>query len=1055
MAINSLLAEHDLNSVQRCAVDHLGLGVVVGAPGSGKTTAALWRVFRRVQQSMESLAADGLRLGASDAMGQPPVLLWCADRHKASRARDTLVAALAQPVRRALAMTVHSWAFGVLRSHAASEGMVAPVLISGPEQDARLAELLVGHSVGDGRDPLWPRALHDALGCVGFRDELRDFLMRCAEYGLTPADVADVGRQADRPEWVSAASVYAEYLETTALSGQPAFDNAALLTAAADVIAESAAPQVLLGGVRDVVIDDAQELSAGAIRLVRLLVEHGVNVTMFGDPDASTLGFRGADPGVWLAEQRWAPASAPVQRLVLPVRYTADDSLTALAQRCAQHIGVQGTHEHRLAVAGAPHQAQVSAPLFRSQSHEFAGAAEVLRTSYAAGVSWSRMAVVVRSGAAVASVQSALRTHGIPVDAAATHTALRDFYAVQLMRTLSDVVAKGTTVTTDAMDRLLISDVCQFDPLHVGLLRDFAEKLLPLHEHTDAVVALVLSTHELPDSPLFAPVRTLRRIIAGAQGAQQAQAGPHQVLWQLWSGARVAERWRQEALGGGRLADRADESLDAMMALFDAAARYADDRPGSELAGFWRHLDAQHIASDTLADSAAGFPAVTVGTPSVVAGRHFHTVVVLGVQEGLWPNPSIRDSLLGAAELADIMRGRQEVGQRHERVVRQQILTDEVRMFLVATSRATHVLSVSAVADDTVQPSGLHALVVEDNNDAADEPAVAVATPHHMCSPYVFVAWLRGQLTSAVLAHDPVATQRFAQHMSALDQAGVRGADPKTWWRPIAVPSWQRVPDGELVRVSPSKVQAATECPLRWFLQTNNLGRGSSLSSRVGTLVHKIAADYPQGPREQVMAALDELWPTLNMPESWWSVVEYERVKKMLAHWCGYLAGCSREVVAVEEVVAAPVRGGYVAGAVDRLEQDKNGLLYVVDLKTGSSAVTKEDAQVHPQLGVYQAAIRAGGHPAGTATGGAELVFVGTKNKSVARRGQDALAEDGSFVDAVMDEAVAVMRAGSYVPVPSSMCRSCEFRASCPTTAQGVAGQYAVGASSGVELLEQ
>ena len=64
-------------------------------------------------------------------------------------------------------------------------------------------------------------------------------------------------------------------------------------------------------------------------------------------------------------------------------------------------------------------------------------------------------------------------------------------------------------------------------------------------------------------------------------------------------------------------------------------------------------------------------------------------------------------------------------------------------------------------------------------------------------------------------------------------------------------------------------------------------------------------------------------------------------------------------------------------GRVDRLERDDAGRLVVVDVKTGKSPVTKDDAQRHAQLAMYQLAIAEGLLPQGDTPGGGRLVYLG------------------------------------------------------------------------------
>ena len=59
------------------------------------------------------------------------------------------------------------------------------------------------------------------------------------------------------------------------------------------------------------------------------------------------------------------------------------------------------------------------------------------------------------------------------------------------------------------------------------------------------------------------------------------------------------------------------------------------------------------------------------------------------------------------------------------------------------------------------------------------------------------------------------------------------------------------------------------------------------------------------------------------------------------------------------------------------METDEAGLVYVVDFKTGKNVPTKNEAQEHPQLAVYQLVVREGAiQGVSNESGGAELVFL-------------------------------------------------------------------------------
>src|SRR5665648_797670 len=198
----------DPDADQARAIGHRGGALLVrGAAGTGKTVTALRIVADRV---------DG-------GLSTDDVLLLAPTRRAAARLRDELSGHLRRTTGSPVVRTASSAAFAVLRARAALLGEPPPTLITGPEQDLVLADLLAGHAAGDGAPVRWPATVPaDATGLRAFRDELRDLLMRVAERGLGPADLARLGDRHGRPEWVAAATVYAEYLDVCLLrTGTP------------------------------------------------------------------------------------------------------------------------------------------------------------------------------------------------------------------------------------------------------------------------------------------------------------------------------------------------------------------------------------------------------------------------------------------------------------------------------------------------------------------------------------------------------------------------------------------------------------------------------------------------------------------------------------------------------------------------------------------------------------------------------------------------------------------------------------------------------------------
>ncbi len=183
---------------------------------------------------------------AAVAAGLDPhdVLVLAPSRRAAADLRDRLSARLRATSSRPLVQTAAAAAFAVLRARATHLGEAPPTLVSGAEQDLMLGELLAGHAAGEGVPLAWPAEVRaDVLGLRPFRDELRDVLMRAAERGLRPADLAELGERHSRPAWVSAARLYEEYLDVVELrSGTPdlgaRLDPAIVVDEAAQALAD-------------------------------------------------------------------------------------------------------------------------------------------------------------------------------------------------------------------------------------------------------------------------------------------------------------------------------------------------------------------------------------------------------------------------------------------------------------------------------------------------------------------------------------------------------------------------------------------------------------------------------------------------------------------------------------------------------------------------------------------------------------------------------------------------------------------------------------------------
>ncbi|WP_460890365.1 ATP-dependent helicase [Promicromonospora xylanilytica] len=1051
--------------------------LVLGAPGSGKTTVTC-------EVAVRALAA-----------GTRPerVLVLASSRRAAARLRDEVAARAGRTVGAPMVRTASSAAFAVLHKRAAALELPTPTLVSGPEQDLVLAELLAGHVAGEGRPLALPAGLpEESLGLRGLRQELRDLLMRAAERGLGPVELDEMGRANDRPEWVMAAQIYEEYLDTMALrlatpDAGPRYDPAVVIDEAAESLRswEDEVPGTARPTWDLVVVDDYQEATAATVRLLRVLHDDGARLVLLSDPDSAVQTFRGAAPG--LTGRAAAPAGPgrafgafDAETVVLGTAWRQSPELRAVTRAVTNRIPVSASALHRRATAWTPDPEPepsaesepsaepvpaVQVAVLSGAAQEAAWIARELRAEHLLrGTPWERMAVIARSGTRLGALRRELVSASVPVALLGSDLPLRDEPAVAPLLaavktcagaprgSLEALIAEELDGDDAVLDPetaalLLVSPIGGLDAVALRRLRRAlrADELTAGGGRTsDALLVEVLADPAraalLPPQVRRGPLAVARVLAAGREAAGEPGATAQTVLWAVWAATGLAERWSAAALTGGPAGLRADRDLDAVLALFRAAETFVDRMPGAPVAAFVDYLASQDLPADSLAASAQGAGAVEALTPPGAAGREWDVVIVAGVQDGVWPDLRLRDSLLGSQALVELIAGRSEDGRVVGSEARRQVLTDELRAFAVAVSRARRRLLVTAVEDTEEAPSVFCDLVSprDDGGDGPDPRRAPVGPPLDLRG---VVAAARSELVRAA-AVSASAEQPAAALLADLSAAGVAEADPSTWYGVAGVssevPLWGAQ---DTVTVSPSKVETVTTCALRWAFESAGGTKPDATHQTLGTLLHSIAQSHPKGSLTDLKKELDRRWPELALPDGWPSLQLRKRAERMVERLADYLAD-SGEPLLVEADFDLQVGRARLRGQVDRVEDAGDGGVTVADLKTGKSAASKEKAAENPQLGAYQLAVEQGALdlPDGTVSKGASLVYVGTETVSASVRNQPALVSDpdgNSWARDTVEGAAATMAAAEFAARNNDLCEMCAVRRSCPLQPEG------------------
>jgi len=1042
-----------------------GLVRVLGGPGTGKSSLLIDVAAARIGAGADPESV--LLLTGSGRIGAPARSALTTTLLRSQRAGRSHWPVIREP----LVRSVHSYAFAVLRLAAQRAGGPPPRLVTSAEQDAVIAELLAGE-LADGPDPTtpWPAELRAALGTAGFAAELRELLTRCAERGVDPHQLERVGRLSGRPEWSAAgrfASRYEQVMLLRAAVGTaapqattPAVGAAELVGAALEAFA--ADPELLAAErarIGVLLVDDAQQLDPQAALLVRVLAA-GADLTLLaGDPAQAVFGFRGAEPAALLGGDATLSVTLTTSYRCAPAVARA---VAAIGSRLPGRCDIDGTGDD---------PGSVVVKLAASAGAEAALIADALRRAHLVdGVPWSQMVVIVRSvPRAAAGLPHALARAGVPVAPSAVSGPLAAQPAAQALLTVLAAAAEG--LTAERALTLLTGPIGRVDPVSLRQLRRSLRRASTNRSAQDfddlLVDAVTGSSRARLTAAQGRPLQRVRAVLDAAAGSHRRGQDPRDTLWAAWHRSGLQRRWLTACERGGPVGVQAGRDLDAVTALFDATDRYLSCTAGASLPGLIDHLSAQQLSAAG-ADPTAPGEQVAVLSAHAALGHEWDLVVIAGLQEGLWPNTIPRGGVLGTQRLLDVLDGVSGTAS-----MRAPLLAEERRLLVAALGRARKRLLVTAIdgeangEGEASMPSPFFAEIAHCAAGAADAAVADAGDLLHAASPRLqsplkpvtaprvlsttaVVGRLRGVVCAPQGTVSDSVRARAAKQLARLAAAGVPGADPAGWYgmSPVSTtePMWSRADHTDhIVTLTPSSLQTLTDCPLRWLAERHGGTDPRDLGSTVGSLLHALIAE-PAGGESQLMAALQRAWQHLPFESRWYSANELARHQAMLETFLEWRARTRGELteIGVEVDVDGVLdgRGGVTVrlrGRVDRIERDGAGRLVIVDVKTGKTPVSKDDAQRHAQLAAYQLAVAEGLVADGDEPGGGRLVYLGrTGSAGAVERQQDPLTPEAriQWRDRVREAADAT--AGpQFVARINDGCGHCPLRPSCPAHAGG------------------
>jgi superfamily I DNA/RNA helicase/RecB family exonuclease len=960
-----------------------GAQLIVAGPGTGKTEFLVQRVAHIVD---------------SGRARRDQILVLTFSRRASADMRRRVGAALGGSGVPVDASTFHSLALRLLEAGNAGD---RPIPLTPPEQVTLVGDLLAEE------DPdSWPVSYRGILDTRGFASEIADFLTRCSERLLSPADLAQLAES--RADWRGIPGLFLRYRQ--ALDGLGRTDYGTLLVSAVEML-DTSRGQELAAGFRYVIVDEYQDTSPAQAELAGLLGRTHGNLTVAGDPYQSIYSFRGAE---LRNIAQFADRHPDLTRIVLDQSLRVPAEILDAALRVVSSGELPGSAGP---VHPAEHRGRVEAYVFDQETAEADWIArEVEHVIRVEGIKPSAIAVLVRSKRELINELSrALDRRSVPHDS--PDSRLVDHPAVRVFDDLARVASlegngraptPGERADVDrAMRRILLGPL-----VSLGLGAERA--LLRERRRTGASWAGVIAT-ELPNRADLAELLD----DSGWATSMPATDG----FWEAWNRLHGIDRLVADP-------DRRLWRL-AISAFAQVLTRQAERDEKVSLARFFEMTQDEGFESEPLLAYRGDEDRVTLTTLHQSKGLEFDVVFIANAVEGVFPDlrrsrRMLRPELLSPERMTDPSAQHLFQVQEEMRLAYTAMTRARLRVIWTATGagvdQGEHRPSRFLVAASGAASLSELGRPVDDDRAPVTVKESEVAMRRALFDPEVGTA------------------RRLAS-------ARVLGSPPEKWWQPAAfagvrAPGPDQPIIGDGFRLSPSQADSYATCPRRYALERRlRLGDAGSPYAQFGTLVHSameraetdvVGTGETHAKLDDALSHLRSVWaeeadfgtPELNA--AWLKQAEMA-MTRLYESW----PSPDGLPIGLEMKIDSIIDGTTWVGLIDRLERTPGGLK-VVDYKTTKSPPTIEDSKSSIQLAFYAGSVERSLNEPVIA---AEMWFPRTDAKKITTRSLDI--DRLPDLETEMIEITRSIRAEDWEPRVGDGCKNCGFKKSCPAWPEG------------------
>ena len=963
-----------------------GPQLVVAGPGAGKTEFLVRRVAHLVDESRVPGSA---------------ILALTFSRRAAAGLDRRIGAATRSPAGGVGASTFHSFAYRLLELHApqAFGWNEMPAILTGPEQVELVSELLADDPVAP-----WPAAFKDLLTTRTLAEEVTEFILRVRERMLDSGEVRR--RCAEREDWRALPRFVARY--DRALQHLNRIDYGTLLNRAVEVMEDRSAREEIGRQYRYLLVDEYQDTTLAQATLLRALTERDGNLTAAADPYQSIYAFRGAELSnvTRFAEDFGRPGGDRVRRWVLGTSFRVPARILRAAERLTAGVELPGVAGP---VAPAPHPGRVDLHVFDQESEESEWiASEAARLHIEQEVPYRRMAVLVRTKRRLLKELSrALERRSIPHDRPdirlVDHPAARMIFDLARSATAPDLHAAAPPLR-----RLLLGPL--FD-LGIGHLRRIERGLLSADATWAAVIGREVEGGQALALLLEDPSWTRRSAL--------------DAFWHVWTGLPQFAPLVTDPRRG--------EFRAAWASLAQTLVRVAERNPATTLVDYMRLVESDDFeASPLLSHRDPAEDRMVLTTLHQAKGLEFDVVFIADATEGVLPDLRRHQSLLQTEQLDP---GRSRNGNATRRRIQ-----EETRLVYTAMTRARRRVVVTATSagpgEEHHRPSRFLDVIAGDDLTvgAGDRRKARPLTPREA------ETWLRTILADPA---EPGHRRLGAARVLAVNtHPGLRS--PRTYAavrRPGA--DTGLLPAGR--RLSPTDAASYDTCPREFALiRVLKVRPPGGPHLTFGNLIHTVLERAEmQAAGEGRTSGLDEALAYLaeefshhdlgagSIREAWW-----RRAVLLLSRLYTGWPHPEATAVLLEHGVETELGGSVWRGRIDRIEQDPDGTLRIVDYKTGKTPPPIREVSESLQLGFYSLAARED-DTVGIHGPVHQAEFWHPLATSPRRRVTSFDPARLEETRARLVEIAGMIAREDWTPKPGNACRRCEVKPVCPAWPEG------------------